>query len=91
MAISGLMVTLCAGAREAEQALRALSTDRRLTLGERVERRLAIVAETPSAEHDAELWNDLRALPGIENVDVTFVSVDGENADSTEGSPHVNA
>lgn len=91
MAISGLMVTLCADADATEQALRALSCDRRLTLGERVGRRLAVVADTPSADRDAELWNDLHALPGIESVDVTFVSVDGKNADSTEGSSHVNA
>lgn len=91
MAISGLMVTLCANAEATEQALLALSADRRLTLGERVGRRVPMVAETASAAQDAELWNDLHALPGIESVDVTFVSIDGESAASTEGSSHVNA
>ncbi len=90
MAISGLMVTLRAD-MSATQALRTLADDPRLTLGERVDRRVPIVAETPSAEHDAALWDDLLALPGIESVDVTFVSVENENADPTEGSSHVNA
>ena len=76
MAISGLVVTLRTCAEAAESALRALSADSRIVLGERAGRCVPLVAETPSATLDAELWQDLLATPGIESVDVTFVSVD---------------
>lgn len=76
MAISGLVVILREDAEVADRALQALSSDPRLMLGERVGRRVPLVAETPSATQDADLWQDLLATPGIESVDVTFVSVD---------------
>lgn len=91
MAISGLMVTLGARADAAEQALHAIATDPRLTLGRRAGRCLPVVAETASAEHDAQLWNDLSALPGIESVDVTFVSIDAESVGISEASSHGRA
>lgn len=81
MAISGLVVTLRECAEAAESALRALSADSRLVLGERVGRCVPLVAETTSTTHDAELWQDLLATPGIESVDVTFVSVDAALSD----------
>lgn len=82
MAISGLVVVLKEDSETAERAMRALSADPRLVLGERVGRLVPLVAETPSATHDAELWQDLLATPGIESVDVTFVSVDPALNDS---------
>lgn len=75
MSISGLVLTL-ADDGPACAALSALAGDPRLTLGEQFGRRLAVVADTESVEADRALWDELRAAPGIVNVDVTFVHLD---------------
>lgn len=79
MAISGLVVTL-SNDTAAAATLSVLSSDPRLTLGEQFGRRIAVVAETPSAHEDRELFDELRAMPGITQVDVTFVHLDTEPA-----------
>lgn len=81
MAISGLVVTL-SDDTAAAAALSVLSSDSRLTLGERLGRRVAVVADTPSAHDDLELFDELRGMPGITQVDVTFVHLDTEPAAS---------
>ncbi len=81
MAISGLVVTLSDGAAGAA-VLAVLRSDPRLTLGERFGRRVAVVAETPSAHDDRELFDELRATKGITHVDVTYVHLDAEPAAS---------
>lgn len=75
MSISGLIITL-QDAPLAERAIAALARDARLTLGERYGNRIVAVAETPGVDTDRALWDDLRATPGVEYVDVTFVSLD---------------
>lgn len=75
MAISGLVVTLSEH-DAAAAALLSLASDPRLTLGERFGRRVALVAETRSAHEDRLLFDDLRGLPGVANVDVAFVHLD---------------
>ncbi len=76
MAISGIVLTLCIDPAGAESAIQALVQDSRIMLGDRFDRRVAAVAETPSAHADRDLWDDLRGTPGILNVDVTFVGLD---------------
>lgn len=76
MAVSGIVVTLSDDQALAHAAIESLSADPRLTLGERFDRRLAAVAETPSARDDRDLWDDLNAIPGVVRVDVTFVALD---------------
>ncbi|QYK49290.1 MAG: hypothetical protein KF838_05415 [Phycisphaeraceae bacterium] len=75
MAISGLVVTL-AEDPVGVSALTALAADSRLTLGDRYGQRIALVAETPSARDDHDLFDQLRQRPGIVQVDVTFVHLD---------------
>lgn len=76
MAVSGLVVTLAQDPALAEASLAALVRDARLTLGERFGRRLSLVAETPGPREDRQLCDDLRAMPGVVHVDVTFVGFD---------------
>ncbi len=83
MAISGIVLTLCDDPAAAESAIGSLSHDSRITLGERFERRIAAIAETPNAQADQDLWDDLRSTHGIVNVDVTFVGFD--EVDHNEG------
>ncbi|MBM4100722.1 MAG: hypothetical protein FJ256_00465 [Phycisphaerae bacterium] len=75
MAISGLVVTL-ADDPLGETALAALTADSRLTVGERFGQRLALVAETPCARDDHDLFDELRQLPGVTHVDVAYVRLD---------------
>lgn len=77
MAISGLVLTLSDDAAGAA-VLSVLSTNPLLTLGDRFGRRVAVVAETPSAHADRDLFDELRGTPGITQVDVTFVHLDPE-------------
>ena len=76
MSVSGLVITLANDRSEAERTLRVLACDPRLTLGERFGQRVPAVAETPGVAEDRALIDDLRALDGVENVDVTFVALD---------------
>ncbi len=86
MSVSGLVVTLSEAEPEALRALARLSTDARLTVGERFGRRLALVAETSGVGEDRELWDDLHAIDGVESVDVTFVALDepGDKQEATD-------
>ncbi|MCA9287639.1 MAG: hypothetical protein KDA05_03590 [Phycisphaerales bacterium] len=82
MSVSGLVITLATDDPKAEHTLRLLAGDTRLTLGERFGRRVPAVAETPGVAEDRALIDDLRALDGVANVDVTFVALDEAPAPS---------
>ncbi len=85
MSISGLVLTLAADG-PACATLSALAGDPRLTLGEQFGHRIAVVADTESVEADRSLWDELRAMPGIINVDVTFVHLDPPPSHTSEPS-----
>lgn len=82
LAISGLVLTLVEDVAAADRAMTALSRDPRVTVGERYGRRIALVAETPDAASDQSLFDELRMMPGIEHVDVTFVGLDDTDTES---------
>lgn len=84
MSISGLVVTLSDNSL-ADAATAALAADPRLTLGGQFGRQLAIVADTPGVASDRDLWDQLRTMPGITNVDVTYVHLDADPGEN--GSP----
>jgi len=95
MSISGLVVTVSDDGAAAA-ALSMLAADPRITLGERFGRRVAVVVQTPSADSDRLLWEQLRDTPGITHVDVTYVHLDSDviaGADpnnSQEDGPHAH-
>lgn len=91
MSISGLVVVLSEDPDAANAAVAALAADSRLTLGERFDRRLALVADTPGVEADRNMWDDLRGLRGVDHVDVTFVSLDAPAAETPPGQETVHA
>jgi hypothetical protein len=53
--------------------LAALADDPRISLGPQTSMRLPIVVETADEEEDREIWEWLRALPGVEQVDVAMI------------------
>jgi hypothetical protein len=75
MAISGLVVTIVEGPAGGS-ALAALAADPRVTVGERFDRRVAVLAETPGARDDYSLIDDLLAIPGVVSVDIACVHLD---------------
>jgi len=81
-------LTLCEDGAVAALALESLAKDSRITLGERFDRRVAAVAETGSAHADRDLWDDLRSIPGVVNVDVTFVALDPVGPDTEKRDDH---
>lgn len=85
MSISGLVLTLSGSDTKSRRAIANLHADLRLTLGERAGRRLPAVAATTSVEEDERLVTDLRAIEGIEGVEIVFVGLD-EQA-NTQVSP----
>ncbi len=87
MAISGLVLTLSADAA-ADVALSTLAADPRFTLGDRIGRRIPVVAETRGPHADHDLWDELGSTPGITHVDVTFVHLDNEPAAADDSGPN---
>ncbi len=77
MAISGLILTHTDD-DSVNRVTSALEADRRVTLGERFGLRRAIVAQTSSAAEDRALFDELRALSGVLNVDVVYVHLDDD-------------
>jgi len=88
MSISGIVLTLCEDPAGAASALESLGADPRISLGERFDRRVAAVAETPSVGGDRQLWDDLHNTPGVLRVDVTFVELDGTDPEMEQAHDH---
>lgn len=82
---SALVVTLEDESHDLAAVLAALTSDARLTLGERVGVRLPVVAETLGLAAAEALTTDLLAVPGIVSVDVVLVDFDPD-AD-VDGTP----
>jgi len=83
MSVSGLVIFLSSDAQLAQHACERLRSDQRLIVGDRFGPRLAVAAETESVAADRALVDELRALPGVEHVDVAFVGFD-EHSPPTE-------
>lgn len=84
MAISGVVLTLADEAKAAEEAMRILGSDPRITLGERAGPRLPAVLETGSPSEDEAAWTWMSAVPGVRSVKLAFVDLapDGEKEPS---------
>lgn len=76
MPICGYSVLLTERDEPAQRALELMQSDRRLEIGIRAGRRVAVVGETDSPDDDRRLWNWLNEQPGIAHVDVVFVHFD---------------
>lgn len=86
MPISGLVITLGDDEAACEAAMKALSVNTFITLGNREGYRLPIVVETPDSEVDRDVWDWLQALPGVRFVDVACVHFTDEEHGSAEES-----
>ncbi len=86
MSISGLLITLADDPNASETAISTLKADPRIDVGERRGPYLPVVADTTGKHENQHLWDELRELPGVINVNLVFADLD----DSTESIAHVD-
>lgn len=86
MPVSGLVLTLgdAPGA-----ALDALRTHPEIELGERFAAKQPIVVDTQTRARDREVWDWLRALPGVLHVDVACIHFDPPEQGRSGGNTRV--
>jgi hypothetical protein len=80
MIVSSLVVTLDRDPERRTRALEMLASDARLTLGDAIEDRLPVVAETASAELGAHLCEELSARDGVLGIHVVAIDFSEEVA-----------
>lgn len=77
--VSALVLTLSEDPSVRARVLDDLRRHPRLSLGEPVERRLPVVAETDDAGQGASLCEELGEWPGVVRVDVVSIEIDEES------------
>ncbi len=86
MSISGLLITLADDPNASETAISTLKADPRIDVGERRGPYLPVVADTTGKHENQRLWDELRELAGVINVNLVFADLD----DSTESNAQVD-
>jgi len=86
MSISGLLITLADDANAFEAAISTLRADPRIDVGDRRGPYLPVVTDTDGKQENQRLWDELKELPGVVNVNLVFADLD----DSTETNRHVD-
>lgn len=73
MPISGLVITLAECEQRRSAALAALQDHASISLGPQTGLRLPVVVETAHDDEDREVWEWLRSLTGVAQVDVAMI------------------
>lgn len=76
MPISGLVVVLDAPNGPFPDTLRELRAHAAIEVGETTDNNIAIVVESPSNQHDQEIWQWVQDLPGVLDIRIAFVGFD---------------
>lgn len=77
--ISGLVIRLTQDDTLADTARRAVGQHASIEMGSPNAANLPVVLETATAAESQELTDWLKALPGVEHVDVTFTCFDNDH------------
>ncbi len=85
MPISGLILTLADSVDVVELAQKLRLAEARLELGELQGTHLPAVLETDTPHQSREVHDWLLTLPGIQSVDVVFVSAENPGGPDEEG------
>ncbi|MFG0331314.1 MAG: hypothetical protein ACF8PN_15615 [Phycisphaerales bacterium] len=92
MSVSGLIVSIDAAASDhvrIAEVIESIRRDWRVTIGDRVGPRVAVVLETVSAEEARAAWEQVNSQPGVARVDVVYVHFDdAESVSRTETLSH---
>jgi nitrate reductase NapAB chaperone NapD len=86
MPISGLLITLADDSNASKTVISTLTADPRIDVGEQRGPYLPVVADTEGRQENQHLWDELKELPGVINVNLVFADLD----DSTEINRHVD-
>jgi nitrate reductase NapAB chaperone NapD len=78
MTISGLLITLTDDPETSDAVITALQDDPRIDVGERLGPYLPVVADTTGKQESQRLWDELRELAGVINVNLAFAHLDDE-------------
>lgn len=81
MPVSGLVITFAPNADGGRAAWAALDQCPALELGVREGQRVAAVLSTGTEHENKAMWRWLNELPGVDHVDVVFVSTETESDD----------
>jgi len=76
MPVSGLKILLSGDEGERKRALDAIRRHPSIEMGVRADRHLAAVVDARDDNANRAIWGWLNELPGVEHVDVVFVSID---------------
>lgn len=79
MPVSGLLLTLDSNPARADAVLRAIGNDQHIELGVRDGRKQAAVIDASDERENRRLWTWLDNLPGVEHIDVVFISIDTDD------------
>ncbi len=75
MPVVGAVFHLSADPALRAEGLRQLEADARVTLGELQGPNLPVVVETASQREDDRFWEELEAVPGIDQIVIAFADV----------------
>jgi hypothetical protein len=78
MTISGLLITLADDSKASDAAIAVLEADPRIDVGERRGPYLPVVADTAGKQDNQRLWDELRGLAGVVDVNLAFAHLDDE-------------
>jgi nitrate reductase NapAB chaperone NapD len=81
--VSGLVITFSSDIAHHGETMEQLAGEPAIEIGDAVGPKLAIVVDSDTRDHDREIWNWVRNLPGIAMVDVAFVGFE-ETETSTD-------
>ena len=84
MPISGLVLGFDGPAQRFDQTLAAMRSHPYIEVGEVVANRCAIVLESTSKQQDQELWQWMRNLAGVVDIQVAFVGFDSRTEDHAD-------
>lgn len=87
MPISGLVLTFDDTVANHRESMAALRSEPAVTVGVASGNRVAIVVDSQSKSHDQQIWEALRALPGVVSVGVAFVGME----DALEQPPYAGS
>lgn len=76
MPIAGLALTLSDSTPLVEDAIAALEAHPAVTVGEKVDRWLSVVLDTPGVKQSRDLHEWVESVEGVEYVDVVYVGFD---------------
>lgn len=85
--ISGLVLTFDHAFDQQDDTINLLNAEPTVEVGAHNQQKCAIVIDSPSKAHDQKLFAWVQNLPGVADVQITFVGFDDEQSNHTNSTP----